>query len=39
MFIVVALIGILFISLLAGANLIVAQYNADELNNMGIESK
>ncbi len=39
MFIVVALIGILLIGLLAGANLFVAQFNADELSNMGIETK
>jgi hypothetical protein len=39
MFTVIALIGLLFIGLLAGANLFMAQYNADELNNMGIESK
>jgi hypothetical protein len=39
MFTVIALIGLLFIGLLAGANLFMARYNADELNNMGIESK
>jgi hypothetical protein len=39
MFTVIAVIGILFSGLLAGANLFVAQYNADELSNMGIETK
>jgi hypothetical protein len=39
MFIIIALIGILLIALLAGANLFMSQFNADELSNMGIESK
>ncbi len=39
MFTVLAVIGILFSGLLAGANLFIAQYNADELNDMGIETK
>ena len=39
MMIAVALIGILLIGLLAGTNLVVSQYNTDELNNMGIETK
>lgn len=36
---IAALIGVLFIGLLAGANLFVSQFNADELNSMGIETK
>jgi F0F1-type ATP synthase assembly protein I len=39
MMIAVALIAILLIGLLAGTNLVVSQYNADELSNMGIETK
>ncbi len=36
---IIALIGILLLGLLAGANLFVSRYNADELSNMGIETK
>lgn len=39
MYVIAALIGILLIGLLAGANLAVDQYNADELSKMGIEHK
>jgi hypothetical protein len=36
MFIVAALISILLLGLLAGADLFLDQFNADELSNMGI---
>jgi hypothetical protein len=39
MIVVAVLIGILLIGLLAGTGLVVSQFNADELSNMGIESK
>ena len=39
MLIVVTLIGVLVIALLSGADLFVAEFNADELSNMGIERK
>ncbi len=39
MLIIAALICTVLIGLLAGADLFVAQYNADELSNMGIEYK
>jgi len=39
MFAIAALIGILLIALLAGADLFLDQYNADELSKMGIEHK
>ncbi len=39
MSIAAVLICILLIALLAGADLFVAQYNADELSNMGIEKR
>jgi hypothetical protein len=39
MSIVAVVICILLIALLAGADLFIAQYNADELSNMGIEHK
>jgi hypothetical protein len=36
---IAALIGILLIGLLAGADLFLDQYNPDELSKMGIEHK
>jgi hypothetical protein len=39
MFIVAVLVGVLIVALLAGADLFVAQFNADELSNMGIEKE
>jgi hypothetical protein len=39
MSIIAALIGILLIALLAGADLFLDQYNADELSNMGIQHR
>jgi hypothetical protein len=39
MFYIAALIVILLIALLAGADLFLDQYNADELSKMGIEHK
>jgi hypothetical protein len=37
MSIIVVLISILLIGLLAGADMFLDQYNADELSNMGIQ--
>lgn len=39
MLVVAVLMGVLIFALLAGANLFVSEFNADELNNMGIERK
>jgi hypothetical protein len=39
MMIAAALIALLLIGLLAGTSLCVSQYNADELSNMGIETR
>lgn len=39
MFIVAAVIGILLLLLLAGSDLFLEQYNADELSKMGIVHK
>jgi len=39
MFAAAVLMGVLILALLAGANLFVAEFNADELNSMGIERK
>jgi hypothetical protein len=39
MSIVAALVGILLVALLAGADLFLDQYNADELSNMGIQHR
>lgn len=39
MFLIAALIGILLIVVLAGADLYLDQYNPDELSKMGIEHK
>ena len=36
---IAALIGILLIGLLAGADLFLDQYNSEELSKMGIEQK
>jgi len=38
MYIAVAVILVLLI-VLAGANLLIEQYNADELSNMGVEKR
>lgn len=38
MYIVAAVILVLLI-ILAGVNLLLAQYNADELSNMGVEKR
>ena len=39
MFVIAALIGFLLIVLLAGSDLFIEQFNADELSRMGIEHK
>jgi hypothetical protein len=36
---VLVLLGVLFFGLVAGADLFVAQFNSDELSNMGVERK
>ncbi len=38
MYIAAAIILVLFV-LLAGVNLLLAQYNSDELSNMGVEKR
>jgi len=39
MMFVVAVVVILLLLVLAGADLFVAQYNSDELSNMGVQKK
>ena len=39
MLFVVAVVVILLLLVLAGADLFVAQYNSDELSNMGVQKK
>lgn len=39
MLVVAVLMGVLVFALLAGAGLFVAEFNAEELNSMGIERK
>ena len=39
MFIILAAVVILLLLVLAGADLFVAQYNSDELSNMGVQEK
>jgi hypothetical protein len=39
MLVVAVLISVLIIALLAGADLFVAEFNAEELSSMGIERK
>jgi hypothetical protein len=39
MFIVAVLVAVLIIAVLAGADLLVAEFNSDELSNMGVERK
>ena len=39
MIFVVAVVVILLLLVLAGADLFVAQYNSDELSNMGVQKK
>jgi hypothetical protein len=39
MFIVAILVAVLIIAVLAGADLLVAEFNSDELSNMGVERK
>ena len=39
MFFILAVVVVLLLLVLAGADLYVAQYNSDELSNMGVEEK
>ena len=39
MLFVLALVVVLLLLVLAGADLFVSQYNADELSNMGVQEK
>ena len=39
MFIILAAVVILLLLVLAGVDLFVAQYNSDELSNMGVEEQ
>jgi hypothetical protein len=39
MLFVLAVVVVLFLLVLAGADLFVAQYNSDELSNMGVQER
>ena len=39
MLFVLAVVVVLLLLVLAGADLVVAQYNSDELSNMGVQEK
>jgi hypothetical protein len=39
MLFVLAMVAVLLLLVLAGADLFVAQYNSDELSNMGVQEK
>jgi len=39
MLFVLAVVVVLLLLVLAGADLVVAQYNSDELSNMGVQKK
>ena len=39
MFIILAAVVVLLLLVLAGADLFVAQYNSDELSNMGVQER
>jgi hypothetical protein len=39
MFLILAVVVVLLLIVLAGADLFVAQYNSDELSNMGVQER
>jgi hypothetical protein len=39
MFFILAVVVVLLLLVLAGADLVVAQYNSDELSNMGVQEQ